>query len=90
MNKHAMNFNRTKYGLPHYGDETMTLLNSTADYAKARAYDRLASTNLELREIRDALIDALRLAMKQLEDPDEDINVIRENATMAIERARRI
>lgn len=57
---------------------------------KANAYDRLVHQNEKLKDIRDSLIDALQLAMRQLEDPDQDIYVIRENAQMAIQRARLI
>lgn len=58
--------------------------------AKANAYARLIKQNEKLKDVRDSLIDALQLAMRQLEDPNEDIYVIRENAQMAIQRARMI
>lgn len=58
--------------------------------SKANAYDIVKVHNQELREIRDHLIEALELAMRQLEDPDEDIRSIRDNAAWAIERARRV
>ena len=57
---------------------------------KAHAYDVMSQRTRELIEIRDLLIEALKLAMRQLEDPDEDINAIRDNAAWTIERARRI
>lgn len=57
---------------------------------KAQRYDTVAYHNRELREIRDALIDALELSLRQLDDPDEDIVAIRNNARIAIERAKRV
>jgi hypothetical protein len=58
--------------------------------SKAHAYDIVAQHNKELVEIRDQLLEALTLALHQLDDPDEDINSIRDHAAWAIERARRI
>jgi hypothetical protein len=68
----------------------MNYFEQAVKITKAAEYDRLRERDTILREIRDSLIDALELAMKQLDDPDEDIGAIRENAQAALERAKRV
>ena len=67
----------------------MNVFEEAVKIAKASEYDRLVTRDGLLREIRDNLLDALELAMRQLDDPDEDINAVREHAVKAIEKARR-
>ena len=65
------------------------LFTQITQITKAHSYDILAAHNKELKEIRDQLLEALTMALRQLDDPDEDIRSIRDHAAWAIERARR-
>lgn len=69
---------------------TDVLFDTMVRVAKANAYDRLAMVNRELKETCDQLLEALQMAMRQLDDPDEDIHSIRDHAVLAIEKARRL
>lgn len=57
--------------------------------AKANAYEQASARCNKLRMINFQLVEALELAMKQLEDAEGDIRLVREKANLAIQKARR-